>query len=318
MTDEPAQQAAFLPAESAALTRESTLEDVTLPFKAFLRDAGKTNNTIRAFNSDLNLMKRYFGADATLGSFTATKLQEYMAWVENGQGEGIPCSAKSYARRVTTLKVLFKWLHENKIILADPARPVPQRSISAPLPTILSDEEVDRLLAETARRRFADKDPDARPELLVRLLLDTGIKKSECMALRPSDIRREGPRPTLGVRRRTARDVYKERRVAFNPDWLEVLDEYMEQYRPPEHIFNCTARNLEYVLTDLAEAAAIPNVSFELLRWTCAVRDFRAGMSHEDLREKLGLSRISWRETGAKIERLAAGTEQSQITQISQ
>lgn len=300
-------QLSYLPGEAPALTRDSTLADAAGPFVEYLREEGKTANTIKAFNSDLNVMKRYFGAGARLGSFTTTRLQDFMTWVENGQGENIPCSAKSYARRVTTLKVLFKWLHETKVLPIDPARAVPQRSISAPLQPILSEDEIDRLLAETARRRFAEKNPDARPELLVRLLLDTGIKKSECMNLRPDDIRREGPgAPVLHVRRRTARDVYKERKIRLNPDWLEVLDEYLEQYRPPDRIFNCTARNLEYVLTDLAEAAAIPAVSFEMLRWTAAVNDFRAGMPPEELREKLGLSRISWRETGAKIERLAS------------
>lgn len=293
-----------------ALTRESTLAEAVGPFQDYLREEGKTLNTLKAFTSDLNVMQRYFGAGATLGSFTTTRLQDYMTWVENGQGEGIPCSAKSYARRVTTLKVFFKWLHEEKVIPIDPARAVPQRSIGAPLATVLADDEVDRLLDETARRRFADKNPDARPELLVRLLLDTGIKKGECMNIRPADINREHPaRPSLFIRRRTARDVYKERRIALNPDWLEVLDEYMEQYRPPDRIFNCTARNLEYVLADLAEAADIPNVSFEMLRWTSAVRDLRAGMPHEELREKLGLSRISWRETGQKVERLAGLSE---------
>jgi integrase/recombinase XerD len=42
-------------------------------------------------------------------------------------------------------------------------------------------------------------------------------------------------------------------------------------------------------------------IGFETLRWTCAVRDFRNGMPEEQLRQKLGLSKISWRETSAKI-----------------
>ena len=57
---------------------------------------------------------------------------------------------------------------------------------------------------------------------------------------------------------------------------------------------------------DLAALAGIANgVSFEQLRWTCAVRDYRNGMPPERLREKLGLSLISWRETLPKIQKLA-------------
>ena len=39
---------------------------------------------------------------------------------------GVPCSPKSYARRVTTLKVLFKWLHKSGVLASDPAAPVIQ------------------------------------------------------------------------------------------------------------------------------------------------------------------------------------------------
>ena len=42
-----------------------------------------------------------------------------------------------------------------------------------------------------------------------------------------------------------------------------------------------------------------------MLRWTCAVRDYRAGVDPNTIREKLGLSEISWYETFAKIKRLA-------------
>ena len=47
-------------------------------------------------------------------------------------------------------------------------------------------------------------------------------------------------------------------------------------------------------------------LSFEMLRWTCAVRDRRAGMKEETLRHKLGLSEITWYETWPKIEKLSA------------
>jgi site-specific recombinase XerD len=302
-------QLSFFPDQTSRLTRDSALADAIAPFQEYLRQEDKTDNTLKAFTSDLRLLAQYAGEDAKLGSFTTTRLLQFLEWLQGGRG--VPCSAKSYARRVTTLKVFFKWLRESKITATDPALQVPQYSVSAPLATILRDDEVDRLLDETARRRFSDKASDARPELLVRLLLDTGIKKSECMNIRPDDVRRTGPAaPLLFVRRRTARDVYKERKVPLNPDWLEVLNEYLEQYEPPDRIFNCTPRNLEYVLADLAEAAGIPSVSFEMLRWTCAVRDHRAGTPPDKLREKLGLSRTSWRETGAKIERLAVMQQQ--------
>ncbi|MBC8171876.1 MAG: hypothetical protein H7X77_09390 [Anaerolineae bacterium] len=91
----------------------------------------------------------------------------------------------------------------------------------------------------------------------------------------------------------------------LDSDWLKLFDLYMTQYSPKTTIFNCTSRNLEYILTDIGEGAGIPfKLSFEVMRWTCAVRDFRAGLEENHIRQKLGLSEISWHETGGKIRKL--------------
>ena len=57
---------------------------------------------------------------------------------------------------------------------------------------------------------------------------------------------------------------------------------------------------------DLAANADLPKISFEMLRWTCAVRDYRGGMDPDAVRDKLGLSEASWVETHSKIKRLVA------------
>lgn len=287
-----------------ALTRYSTLAEAIGPFQAYLRHEGRSQHTIDAFSSDLRLAVEFFGGDAVLNDFTTRKLERFMEWIEFGRG--VPCSRKSYARRVTTLKVFFGFLLKEKVLPDNPAAALLQRSGAAPLQPVLTESEIARLLAQTHALRVAEK-PDARPDLLLRLLLDTGIKKGECMALTPEHIDRRDPRePVLFVRHKRRSDVYKERKIALDPEWLDVLDEYLEQYRPPDTIFDCTARNLEYILHDVAQAAGVTTrVSFETLRWTCGVRDYERGVDLDALREKFGLSRISWRETSDKIQRLA-------------
>jgi integrase/recombinase XerD len=288
-----------------ALTRHSSLGDAIPPFLDHLRRDGRSPHTISAFASDMRLVAEFFGDQTVLDEFTTTKLTRFMEWIEHGRGAA--CSRKSYARRVTTLKVFFKFLKEDHILPDDPAAALLQRSGAAPLQTILTDEEIERLLSHTALLRLGDK-PDARPDMLLRLLLDTAIKKSECMLLELAHIQRDDPaRPILLVRHKKPGNVYKERKIALDPDWLNVLGEYVEQYKPRRLIFDCTARNLEYVLSDTATAAGVEGkVSFEILRWTSAVRAYQRGVDLEELREKMGLSRISWRETSDKITRLAA------------
>ena len=113
--------------------------------------------------------------------------------------------------------------------------------------------------------------------------------------------------PAVWIRYDDARHLHKERKLKLPADWPRVLEEYKAQYEVNDKLFPCTARNLEYVLRDVSRLAGLPKqVSFEMLRWTCAVRDYKGGMSAEQLRHKLGLSKITWEETGEKIARLAA------------
>jgi len=293
------------PTSAADLNGNSELRHTFALFAAFLKKEGKSDHTIKAFTSDLQLLAEYSGAETPIGNYTNAMLDDFMRWLEFGRG--VPCSRKSYARRVTTLKVFFKWLHGIEAIATDPARGVLQRSGPAPLAAVLSPEEV-RDAVEFARTMKRSKDEyDTRPEMLFRLILDTGIKKSEAMTLTAASLDRSNPQQPLMLVKSKVRNVYKERRIELPADWLPLYDAYMAQYRPEDGLFDCTARNLEYILTDIGTGADIANkLSFEMLRWTCAVRDTRAGMEAEAVREKLGLSPISWHETGAKIRQLIA------------
>ncbi|NWG17391.1 MAG: site-specific integrase [Chloroflexi bacterium] len=291
-----------LPTSAEDLNRHTELRHTVSIFQQYLIREGKSEHTIKAFTSDLQLLGEQSGETTAVGQYTTTMLNAFLDWLEYGRG--VPCSRKSYARRVTTLKVYFKWLHTLGAILHDPAKAVLQRSGPAPLATVLAPDEVQAAIF-AARQMKRGEEPDTRPEMLFRLILDTGIKKSETVALVPQHIDRSDPKKPLLVVRHKVRNVYKERKIELSPEWVRLLDEYLMQYRPQETIFNCTARNLEYILTDIGEAAGIPHkLSFEMLRWTCAVRDTRAGQTEDYIREKLGLSPISWVETHEKLKKL--------------
>lgn len=74
------------------------------------------------------------------------------------------------------------------MIGTDPADPVVQQPARTPLPVILGDPEIDQLIS-TAQAYLADEaKPDARPYLLINLLLETGMKKAECARLLISDV----------------------------------------------------------------------------------------------------------------------------------
>ena len=288
------------------LRADSTLITAVSAFDEFMKRKGFSINTIKAFDNDLKILIGYLGSETKLAQISTTQLNEFLDWMLSSRGKS--CSPKTLARRITTIKVLFKWIHGIGVLGTDPAEPVIQQPARPPLPTILSDEEINRLVA-TARDNLWDrKHPDARPYLLLSLLLQTGIKKAECAKLLIEDIDTSEPQsPMAVIRYEDERHAHKNRRLHLDPNILPALRQYLEQYKPEIFLFECTPRNLEYVLDEIGTRANIRStqVGFETLRWTCAVRDFRTGMPEERLREKMGLSKISWRETREKIYRLA-------------
>jgi len=286
-----------------AIDSNSALASAAGAYHDHMVRQGFSEHTIKAFAGDLRLLQKYFGPNMAIAKLGTKNLNDFLTWLLHYRG--VPCSPKSYARRVTTLKSFFGWLASIKVLPHDPAAAIVHARAKAPLPQFLKDDQVEQLL-DAAEQKLKEPKPDPRPYLLIHLILQTGIKKSECVGIALRDIDRSGKEPTVLIRYSNPRMQHKERKLAFARELLPVLDHYLEKYQPKEHLFECTPRNLEYVLADVSELAGLPDqVSFEMLRWTCAVRDFRDGMDHSHLRKKLGLSKITWRETSEKLAKLA-------------
>lgn len=289
---------------SRQLNPRSTLSEASAEFERHMQQQALSENTIKAFRYDLNILSEYLGKRRALGEISLDDLQKFVQWLQHERG--VPCNVKSLARRITTLKVFFGWLAESAVLPADPAASLIQVQFTTPLPEVLYDEQVEQLLAATHMLRRAAK-PDARPHLLVSLLLATGIKKGECMAIVLNHLDLSEQPAAVWIRYANPRYRLKERKLKLDPAWPGVLEEYKAQYAITDKLFPCTARNLEYVLADAGQVAQINRpVSFEALRWTCAVRDYKDGMASDELRRKLGLSEITWRQAAAKLAQLAA------------
>lgn len=295
------------PSEVTPLTAQSSLTPALYLWRRYLQDQGVSPHTEKAFLSDLNLLAAYLPPDRALGAITTTDLNHFLDWLQHGRG--VPCSPKSLARRITSIKAFFRWLHQYGILILDPAEKVPQRTVISPLPQVLTPQESERFLQAAERHRHAPK-PDARPYTLASLLLSTGIKKGECLALTLNHLELEAPQgPYLFVRYASPQNRYKERKIPLSAEWIEAFHEYRTQYAIEERLFPWSPRRLEYLLEDLSlEAGLEKHVSFDMCRWTCALNDWLSGVEKDKIRQKLGLSKIQWREVSMKLERLAAAT----------
>ncbi|WP_376789119.1 tyrosine-type recombinase/integrase [Thermoflexus sp.] len=281
------------------ITPGTPLAQAREAFAEHLKAGDYSRHTVYFFTHDLRLLGQCLGEERPVGEIGLRDLQDFVDWLRHRRG--IPCTPKSLRRRITAVKAFFRWLHEDLGVLPmNPAERLVYPEAIEPLPEVLTPEQIQaaREAAEGFRR-----EGDARPLTLLTLMLYTGLKKSEVAALRRDHF--DLQEPAVWIRYAHPRYRHKERKLPLPPEWPELFREYMGQYGIEDRVFPWTPRNLEYVLEDVARRAGLDHLSFEILRWTCALQDFLQGMDPESLRRKLGLSEIQWRDVFRRLQALA-------------
>ena len=300
------------PAESSSATAHITAQTSLVPainaWRIYLEDQGDSPHTVKAFTADVNLLAAYLPPDRSLGNISTTDLNNFLDWMQKGRG--VPCSPKTLSRRITSLKAFFRWLHQYGVLLIDTAEKVIQKSVISPLPIVLTPDEVQAVL-KVAEELWHGATHDTRYFALLDLLLHTGIKKNETLALRLNHIDLESPNgPLLFVRYASPQHRYKERKIPLPDSWVSIYPEYRNQYKLSDQLFPWSQRRLEYLLEDLSLQAGLEkHLSFEMCRWTCALSDWQSGMEPDKIRQKLGISKIQWREISMKLRRLTGQAE---------
>lgn len=289
------------------LNTNTTLITVLPMFKQHMIDEGFSIHSVKAFMSDMRLLVQYVDGETPIGAIATDDLNKFLYWMKFERDK--PCSDKTYSRRVTTLKVFFKWLNKTDTLFIDPASNVVQKSVTSPIPTIPNDDQLEKALSVTHQWYVSGNKGkcDARPHMLLLMLISTGIKKGEAMAIYPEHIQRDQDELQLEIRYKNPNMSNKERNLPLSANFIAVVDDYIAQYEPKTTLFTCTARNLEYVLRDVGRAAGLADglLSFENLRWTAAFQDLKAGVDQDTIRQRQGLSKVTWRERKNKLQKIA-------------
>jgi len=289
---------------SAHITESTLLQPAIQAWKYFLRDQGRSHHTLKAFEADMMLLEEFMPTDKQIGQISTKDLEDYLTWLEDDRG--IPCSPKTLSRRITSLKSFFRWLTKNAVISVDPAEKLIQKTVTSPLPTILTPKEL-KLSLEAAESICTSASADPRPYVLLLLVLETALKKGECLNLKTNHLELGNPEEAfIFVRYPNQRYRFKERKISVSPQWVDTYNQYAEKYQIKDQVFPWSQRRLEYLLEDVTNAAKMDkHISFAMLRWTSALNDLSNGVEQDKIRQKLGISKIQWREVKSKLRNLA-------------
>ena len=88
------------------LRPDSSLSAAIQAWGEDLETAGRSIHTVKAFTTDLRLLARFMGAGHSINAIGAHDLRNFLEWMLNRRG--VPCSPKTYSRRVTSLKAFFR------------------------------------------------------------------------------------------------------------------------------------------------------------------------------------------------------------------
>jgi integrase/recombinase XerD len=186
-------------------------------------EQGAAANTLDAYRRDLqDLLGFLAGRGRALVDATPADLESFQASLaEQGM------ATASRARKLSSLRRFFKFLHADETIGDNPAERLSGPKRERPLPKTLSVAEVDHLLV-TARTRCATGTPeDQRAALrfycLLEVLYATGLRVSELVAL-PRDVLRADER-LLTIKGKGGR----ERIVPLNSAARNALAAYLDR-----------------------------------------------------------------------------------------
>lgn len=197
---------------------EGTMEEQIQCFIAYLRQVKiLSDNTILSYQRDLRQLERYLERERGIRNFdevSADHLKEYF------QILGREKKASSVSRCMSTVRALYRYMTKMHMVKADITEQLRTPKQDREIPEALNAEEI-RLLVE---QPSGDKPRQQRDRAILELLYATGIRVSELIALRVSDVNLK-----LGFLH--CREGDRERVIPFGNHARAALLQYLDQGR---------------------------------------------------------------------------------------
>lgn len=262
-----------------------------------------SENTEVSYARDLKKMNHYLAEQGinSSGEVTTTILNSYVLFLER---EGR--KPATISRSIASMKAFYHYLEKEHLLQEDPSEMLKAPRIEKRMPTILSTEEVTRLLEQpngTTPKGLRDK-------AMLELLYATGIRVSELISLKVSDV-------NLRMEYVTCTDAHKERIIPFGSVAENALRDYLLNGRPKmigeetgEWLFtNCSGQAMSRqgfwkLIKSYGKKAGIETeITPHMLRHSFAAHLLSNGADLKAVQEMLGHSDIATTQVYAGLSR---------------
>lgn len=262
-----------------------------------------SKNTEVSYERDLKKMSEYLkwcGIEC-VEAVTPATLNAYILFLEQSG-----MKPATVSRSIASMKAFFLCLYKRHVIDSDPAENLKSPKIEKKLPIILSTEEINCLLEQPA----GHSPKELRDKAMLELLYATGIRVSELISLKVSDI-------NLQMEYVNCMDSHKERTIPFGKKAKDALKQYLKDGRPKlvdgeanEWLFtNCSGQAMSRqgfwkLIKSYGEKAGIQSeLTPHTLRHSFAAHMVWNGADLKSVQEMLGYADISAAQIYAQLSR---------------
>ena len=173
-------------------------------------------NTVQAYENDLlefsEFCEKRLSKDVL--NVGVSDVREWIVEMSDGSGA---VGVRTVKRRISALRSFYKYLRREGLVSKNPAAVLVLPKASKPLPKFFREEEMGRLLDDVMT---GDEFQDRRDKLIIDLFYQTGVRVSELVEIKDSDIDMgRGVLRVFGKRR-------KERLIPIGGKLLKEIETY--------------------------------------------------------------------------------------------
>lgn len=207
-------------------------------FIGYLEKRNASYNTKISYERDLKKLNEYLENQGiqSISDVTETTLNSYILFLEK-EGK----AASTVSRYIASVKAYFEYCVKQDLLVASPAEHLKPPRVEKKFPEILTMEEAQRLLEQPD----LESDKGMRDKAMLELLYATGIRVSELLTLKVTDM-------NLHMEYVVCHEKHRERIIPIGEDVANTMAIYLERTRPQmihdetnDYLFvNCAGRQM--------------------------------------------------------------------------
>jgi integrase/recombinase XerD len=267
------------------------MEQYINDFITYLKDIKHaSNNTLQAYHNDLKKLYSFFDKQNinSVSKITETSLNSYILTLEK---EGL--APATVTRNIAAMKAFILYLIKHQLIQGDPSERIKPPKVQKKSPQVIEISLVDKLINQPDKNTRKG----IRDRAILELLYATGVKVSEMIRVKLSDVNLSGRYLTCGDRRERIIPFGKSAKAALQ-EYINIRSQNFDKYNSEILFLNTNGEPLSRqglwkILKIYAREAGLDEINPNIIRHSFAAHMIDNGADLSSVQEFLGHSDIT-------------------------